>query len=111
MRTTRPIRENKDFKRIYARGRTAVTPILVAYAMKNRDGTSRLGITVGKKVGNAVHRNRARRIIREAYRLLEQRVRKGYDIVLVSRVRTYYMKTPQVQKAMEKAFEKLGILE
>lgn len=111
MHDTRPIRENKQFKRIYSRGRTAVTPALVAYCVKNRGKERNLGITVGKKVGNAVHRNRARRVIREAYRLLEPEVKYGYDMVLVSRVRTYYMKTPQVYAAMRKAFYKLGLIE
>ncbi len=61
------LKKNIDFKRIYKRGRTAVTPTLVVYALKNKRA-NRLGITAGKKVGCAAKRNRAKRRIRALYR-------------------------------------------
>ncbi len=60
---------------------------MVVYARPNRTGGNRLGITVGVKVGGAVVRNRTRRLIRESYRLGEHRLKTGYDIVAVARVR------------------------
>ena len=62
----RPITRNKEFARAYARGKAFVHPKLVLYVMKNRLGHTRVGITATKKIGNAVHRNRARRVIRAA---------------------------------------------
>ncbi len=58
--------ENKDFKTLYYRGKSAVHPMLVTYVRKNRLNHTRVGITTGKKIGKAVSRNRCRRIIRAA---------------------------------------------
>ena len=83
-----PICRNNDFRRIYARGKSYVSPLVVVYALKNRTKNVRVGITTSKKVGNAVQRNRSRRVIREAFRALAPRVRPGFDLVLVARGKT-----------------------
>lgn len=53
---TKPLTSNHDFRRMYAKGVSAVSPLMVTYVMKNRLGYNRLGITASKKVGNAVDR-------------------------------------------------------
>ena len=63
------LKENRDFRRLYGRGRSASSDCLVVYAMHNKFGAGRLGITVSVKLGCAVQRNRIKRLIREAYRL------------------------------------------
>ena len=80
------IKENSDFKRLYYRGKSVVKKNIAVYYRKNRFSCNRLGITVSPKVGNAVVRNRVRRLIKENYRLL-QGLCVGYDIVIVSRKR------------------------
>lgn len=105
-----PICENRDFRRIYARGRSFVTPVLVVYVMKNRGRGLRVGITTSKKTGNAVKRSRSRRVIREAVRALAPRIRDGYDLVLVARGKTPFVKSTQVQEALEQQLEKTGLL-
>ena len=77
---------NHIFQRLY---RTAgqADGLLVLYARRNRTGMNRVGITVSKKLGHAVVRNRTRRRLREVYRLNEQRFLPGYDIVVVARTR------------------------
>ena len=55
------LKENRDFSRIYRRGKSFVSPVLVTYVQKNKSGAKRYGITTGKKVGKAVSRTRARR--------------------------------------------------
>ena len=75
-----PITRNNDFRRAYKRGKSHVSPLLVAYVLKNRLGCTRVGITTSKKIGNAVVRSRARRVLREAYRGLIGRVKPGYDL-------------------------------
>ena len=62
----RTLTKNKEFSRIYARGKSYVHPNLVLYVAKNRLGYTRIGLTATKKVGHAVQRNRARRIMRAA---------------------------------------------
>ena len=62
----RVLNKNRDFTRIYARGKSYVHPHLVLYVAKNRLGAPRIGLTATKKVGGAVQRNRARRVMRAA---------------------------------------------
>ena len=62
-------------------------PLIVTYALKNRLGYTRLGITTSKKIGKAVQRNRARRLIKTAYRNLLPEIAPGYDLVVVARTK------------------------
>ena len=78
---TQSLNENHRFRALYGRGKNKAGKFMVVYVMKNRLGpVVRLGITVSKKLGHAVTRNRIRRRIREAYRLHEQEIKNGYDI-------------------------------
>ena len=99
------INQNRDFRRAYSKGKYAAHPLLVTYAVKNRTGETRLGITTSKKVGNAVQRNRARRIITAAFMPLEEQIKKGYDIVLVARA-----KSTQIAPVLQKHLQKLGLM-
>ena len=85
MKKTETIKENRTFRQIYRRGRSAVTPFLVLYCRPNRLGRNRLGITVSTKLGGAVVRNRARRRLREVYRLAQPNLKQGYDLVQIGR--------------------------
>lgn len=105
------LKENYEFVRAYRRGKSYVSPVLVAYVFKNRKKSNRVGITTSKKIGKAVKRNRARRVIRAAYRNLSQQCKQGYDIVFVARTRTAYVKSTEVQKHMELLLNKAGILD
>ena len=105
-----PICRNNDFRRIYARGKSYVPPLVVVYALKNRTKNVRVGITTSKKVGNAVQRNRSRRVIREAFRALAPRVRPGFDLVLVARGKTPYVKSTDVRRQLERQLQAAGLL-
>ena len=104
---TTSLKLNKEFRRAYYRGRAFTTPVVVVYALKNHKGINRIGLTATKKVGKAVQRNRARRVIKEAYRLLEPQFPIGWDYVFVARTKTVYATTPEVMKAMQYALRKL----
>lgn len=104
------INQNRDFRRAYSKGKYAAHPLLVTYAVKNRTGEARLGITASKKVGNAVQRNRARRIITAAFMPLEEQIKKGYDIVLVARTKTPLAKSTQIAPVLQKHLQKLGLM-
>lgn len=96
---------NKEFKHAYYQGKFKAHPFLVTYLVKNRNRLPRIGITASKKIGNAVKRNRARRIIKQAYReiLSEGRLNfSGYDIVFVARKDTLLKKTSDIKKVMNK---------
>ena len=85
MKYTLRLKSNKDFVSLYKRGTYIVGKNCVFYYRKNGRKFNRFGISVGKKVGCAVLRNRAKRIIRQAYRENEELFPKGYDIVVVAR--------------------------
>ena len=99
-----PLCRNNDFRRLYARGKSYVTPVVVIYVMKNRTKNLRVGITTSKKIGKAHDRNRARRVIREAYRLLAPSLtdQAGYDFIFVARVRTTVCSMQEVYRLMKK---------
>ena len=100
------IKNNRDFSYLFKKGESVVTYGFVCYMRPRRGGSNRLGIVTGKKVGNAVKRNRARRIIREAFRLIDpvikEKTQKRYDFVFVARSRTPSLKMQQVLSLMKK---------
>ena len=104
------MKENRDFRRLYNRGKSFVSPVLVTYVMKNRVKMHRVGITTSKKTGNAVKRSRSRRVLREALRALAPEIKQGYDLILVARAKTPFVKSTQVQEALRQQLEKAGVL-
>jgi len=104
------LKENRDFKRLYYRGKTEKSSVLVTYVQKSRLDHTRIGVTTSKKIGNAVQRNRARRIIKAAFFELEPLLTRSYDIVLVARTRTVFMKSTDIKKAMTNQFKQLGMI-
>jgi ribonuclease P protein component len=104
------LKSNSDFRRIYARGKAYTNPALVIYLMKNRAGICRIGITTSKKIGNAVERNRSKRVIRAAFRSIEREINGGYDIVFVARGRTKYTKSTVLCEIMRKNFLSAGVI-
>jgi ribonuclease P protein component len=85
MRYTVSLKKPHEFRRMYAKGKSAGNPFFVVYCRPNGRPINRLGVTVSTKLGNAVTRNRIRRRIRESYRLGEDRLRRGFDFVIVAR--------------------------
>lgn len=106
------LRLNLDFRRVYARGKAVTAPALVVYYMRNRAGICRIGITASKKTGNAVQRNRARRIIREGVRGVLPLVSGscGYDFVFVARSRTKQLKSTDITRVALAALKKEGLI-
>lgn len=96
------IKENRDFRRTYNRGKSFVSPFVAVYINKNRLKKVRLGITTGKKIGNAVCRNRAKRVITAAFREVLPQISVGYDFVIVARTRILTAKSTDVAKSLRK---------
>ena len=110
---TEIINKNKDFLYLYRRGNSLVSKYAVIYTIKNGKPYNRLGITAGKKVGNAVCRNRAKRIIRQSYMETEKDMPIGIDIIIVARnsigtikstVFTEFLQNYGIRKIKELAF-------
>ena len=109
MKFSHSLKLNHIFQRLYRTGGQA-NGYLVLYARKNRTDTNRVGITVSKKLGHAVVRNRVRRRLREVYRLNEDKFQAGWDIVVVARTRAIYAEFNQLVDAYMSAAQKAGIL-
>ncbi len=115
---TKILKDNKDFLTLYKKGKYIVSKYSVIYVKPNGRSFNRFGITAGKKIGNAVCRNRAKRLIRLAYRQSEIDMPIGIDIVIVARsgilnIKSdeycYYIKKygiKEINKAIEKSVEK-----
>ena len=99
------LKENREFSFLYRRGKSLVTPVVVIYYHKNKKNNIRYGITTGKKIGNAVKRNRARRIIRAAFSEISPCIKGRYDFVFVARGKTPYVKSRDLKKAMLRSFK------
>lgn len=110
MKSAVTIKENYEFRRLYSKGKSAVTPSVVMYCRKNSRGRNRLGVTVSTKLGHAVVRNRARRRLRELFRLSQGRMAQGYDVLLVARGRTAQIPYRYLKRDYDKAARQLGLL-
>ena len=110
MNKTVSIKLNREFRFLYKRGKSAVSPVLAIYAKKTKNTSNRIGITVSTKVGKAVVRNRVRRRIREAYRLNEHSFIDGCDVVIVARVRAASVSFHEIEKNLLRLAAGLGIL-
>ena len=109
MKFSSALKLNHIFRRLYATQGFA-NGMLVLYARPNRLGVNRVGITTGKKLGHAVVRNRARRRLREVYRLNESLFKPGFDIVVVARHKCVTAVFQKLPKAYLSLAEKAGIL-
>lgn len=110
MKNTVSMKYNKDFRRLYRRGRSIAAGYLVLYYRRCESQYNTLGLTVTKKLGNAVTRNRVRRLIRESYRLQEDALALGYQLVFVARNRAANASYHQIYCDMKYLLKKSGLL-
>ena len=105
------LKENHEFRRLYQKGASAGSGCMVVYCRKNRLGHNRLGITVSVKLGHAAVRNRARRRLREVYRVNSGALTQGYDIILVARGKTVSTGWTELNDTVWRLCRKLDLLE
>ena len=110
MKAAVTVKENYEFRRIYRKGKSAVSPALVMYCQRNRQGKSRLGITVSTKLGGAVVRNRVRRQLREIYRLNKPDMLPGYDVILVARIKAVHTPYRKLDATYRRLAGELGLM-
>jgi len=102
------IKKNKDYRKVFGGGKFAAGRFIVIYYQPNKDGTSRFGFSVSKKIGKAVVRNRVKRLFKEACRLNRQSFPAGFDYVLLARRdiagNNYWQVEESILKLLKKAF-------
>lgn len=109
MEFSRALKLNHVFQRLYSKGQSTANRYLVIYCRRNGSAENRVGITVSKKLGCAVVRNRARRRLRECYRLNEHLLRPGFDVVIVARSRCIDVPFSKLQSSFCRAAEAVGL--
>ena len=109
MKFTTPLKKNHEFRRLYNKGKSSASQCVVVYCRRNGKPENRLGVTVSTKLGGAVVRNRVRRRLKEIYRLNEDKLSTGYDIVLVARMRSRYATFSELESSVMSLFRNLKI--
>ncbi|BED92627.1 MAG: ribonuclease P protein component [Candidatus Paraimprobicoccus trichonymphae] len=104
------INQNRHFTKMYNRAKFYNSSELVVYIMENRFSFNRTGIVTSKKIGIAVKRNRARRIIKEAYREIYENLKSGYDVLFVAKKRSVDLKSKDICRSLIYIFNKAHIL-
>ena len=105
------LKSNRDFKRAYIKGHSYISRNVVTYIVRNKKRQNRFGVTTSKKIGNAVLRNRARRVIKSAYLSVHPDLKKeGFDFIFVARAKTPLTKSNIIANIMREHFKQAGIL-
>ena len=109
---TQSLKKNFQFRFVYNKGKSVANRFLVMYVVKNRKYTdsNRLGISVSKKVGKSVVRSHVTRLIKESYRLSEEDIKQGYDIVVIARVSANGADYKEINKALLSLLKKHDLL-
>ena len=104
------LRYKRDFDRLYKKGRSVADRYVVVFHIDNGLGYSRKAFLASKKVGGAILRNRARRLMKESFRKLEHEIKPGTDILMIARNTIVGTNLAQVEESMRKALVKSKLL-
>ncbi|HET89850.1 MAG TPA: ribonuclease P protein component [Chloroflexi bacterium] len=103
------LRRASHIRQVYEDGRSWKHPLLILIARPNGLDLTRVGVTASRRLGGAVARNRARRLLREAARLLYPQIEKGWDVMLVARAAILTVKEPQVEEGLASLLKRAGL--
>lgn len=104
------ITSSRDFHKVYREGLHVRSRYISVRCLARQDSETRVGFVAGKEIGSAVLRNRAKRVLREAYRLNKDRLKKGYDVVIMARKGIDDLEFAQVQDGLLSNLKKAGLL-
>ncbi|WP_026895537.1 ribonuclease P protein component [Clostridiisalibacter paucivorans] len=99
------LKTNRDFRKVYDKGKSRSNRLLVIFFIKNGYDYNRVGFSTTKKLGNSVVRNKIKRLIKESYRLNGYRIKKGYDIIFLARVRSRDAEYHDIESAVIHLFK------
>ncbi|MEG0391130.1 MAG: ribonuclease P protein component [Anaerovoracaceae bacterium] len=103
------LRGNKDFSAVYKKGKSVGGKYVVIFYKKNNLTYNRTAFLASKKVGNAVARNRARRLMKESIRLSNPVKKQGYDVIFIARNTINQQKCADVKKSIEAAIKRTDL--
>ncbi|MBV1818775.1 ribonuclease P protein component [Clostridium cochlearium] len=101
--------QNKDFRVVYRKGKSYSNELLVLYVYNTKNDYTRFGISVSKKVGKSVVRNRVKRLIKESYRLNCHKIKKGYDLIFIARTLSSNKNYTSIENSLINLVKKAGL--
>ena len=102
--------QSTDFKRVRRSGKSYAHPFVVLVVSQTHGEKTHVAITAGQSVGDAVHRNRAKRLLREAIRPLLSKLKPGWNVILISRKQILETKLPEIHNSLEQLFSKANLI-
>ena len=112
MNKSESLKKTRDFSVVYQKGKSAANRTLVLYVLRHPESSrNRLGISVSKKVGNSVVRHHLCRLVRESYRLNENKFDRGLDLVVIVRPGARELTFSEIDRALLHVSRKLGVLQ
>ena len=97
-----------EYRRVFRRGARVDSALFLLVAAENRQGHHRLGLATGRRVGSAVERNRARRLLRESFRKSKQEGTGGLDLVLVAKHEIVGRSQGEVEREFRECLRRLA---
>lgn len=110
LRKSEHLRKSSDFKKIYSKGKSCADHFVVLFVLPNDLGRNRLGLSVSKKIGKAVKRNRIKRLFREVYRLNKDKLSQGLDLIFLARKDAIKLDFPKMEKSILRLYKRARIL-
>jgi ribonuclease P protein component len=104
------IKKNSHFRFIYSRGKSYSNDKLVLYIFRNKKNINRIGLSVSKKIGNSVKRNRIKRLIREGYRINKIKFKKGFDFIFIARTGSRNSNFSDIERSVLYLMKKGGLI-
>lgn len=104
------LRRKKDFTSIYNRGKSSASKYIVIFYKKNNLEYNRTAFLASKKVGKSVKRNKARRLMKEVYRLYKDKLASGYDIIFIARKNIETANFDELDKTSERLLKRIKLL-
>jgi len=101
------LKKTSDFQRVRRLGKAIAHPLVVSIYLTNHTDETRIGVAAGKSLGNAVARNKAKRLLRAAVAPLLPEIEPGYDILLIARKPILKVNSTQVHQALKKSLQQL----